>query len=288
MPFQRATKAQSRLRVAIDGPSGSGKSYTGLTMCTVFAAGKPFAAIDTERGSLSKYADIFEFDVLELTDFGPQSYIRAMKDAQEAEYPALFIDSITHEWNGRGGILQIVDEEQKRLKMQSSFQAWNKGKAEHQKFVDAMLATDLHLVVTMRSKTEHALTDNNGRKEVKKLGMAPVQSDGMEYEFDVVADMDLEHNLIVSKTRFPGITDAVVNKPDAEFAQKIYDWATSGTVPVPKTRSDADIDRIKRPWEKMIMDGKQKDIEIPDIDWTKSDQELRGQYVIYRAQVDEA
>lgn len=240
MPFERATKEQHRLRVAIDGPSGSGKTVTSLILAHVFAGGDTFAVVDTERGAASLYADLeidgvkLVFDRLELDEYSPSAYIKAMKDAAKAGYKACVLDSITHEWNGNGGILQIVDDEQTRRKQSSSYQAWSVGKAEHRKFVDAMLGTPYHLVVTMRSKMEHVLQDSNGKKEVKKVGMAPVQSDGMEYEFDIVADMDLEHNLIVSKTRYFDIADMVAKKPGVEFANRIYNWAMSGAAPTVK------------------------------------------------------
>jgi hypothetical protein len=276
MPFAPAQRAQHKIRAAIDGPSGSGKTLTSLLLATVFADGKRFAVIDSERGSASLYQgevidDVtIEFDVMELAEYSPSSYIKAMKEAQDAGYPALVIDSITHEWNGRGGILQMVDDEQKRMKSGSSYQAWAVGKKEHQKFIDAMLATNLHLIVTMRSKTEHALVENGrGGKEVKKLGKEPVQSDGMEYEFDIVADMDLEHNLIVSKTRFVGIADTVVHKPGAEFAGKILAWATSG-VKLPRRIPQNIQDR----WFELQGMAIMRDMKMPSIDPEMSDADL--------------
>lgn len=280
--FKRAEKSQSKLRIAIDGPSGAGKTWTSMTLASVFAQGAPFAVIDTERGSASKYADHFTFDVMELTEYSPTAYIAAMREAESAGYPALVIDSITHEWNGRGGVLDIVEDEKKRLRAQSSFQAWNKGKGEHQKFIDAMLGTNLHLVVTMRSKMEHALSQSDsGKTEVKKLGMAPVQSDGMEYEFDVVADMDLEHTLIVSKSRFKEIADAVVRKPDDAFALKLYEWAMSGS---PKARVISQ--ELRDAWTIVQTAAIMSGLDMPDIDPSLTDDQIKAAGKEWRAKID--
>jgi hypothetical protein len=299
MAFTRASKAQARLRIAIDGPSGSGKSYTGCTFAAMFAGGKPFAAIDTERGSLSKYADLFEIDVVELgitdqkhprydprfTDFSPNSYITAMEEAQKDGYTVMLVDSITHEWNGKGGVLQIVDDEQKRRKLASSYQAWAFGKKVHQEFIDAMLALDMHLIVTMRSKMEHVLQDNNGKKEVKKVGMEPVQSDAIQYEFDIVGDMDIEHNMVVSKTRFPAISDKVVRKPGADFAQEIYAWATSGVKAEPKPRQIPQV--LVAAWTDLQMAAAMRGMQMPPIDTTLSDDLIKAEGKTWREKIEE-
>jgi KaiC/GvpD/RAD55 family RecA-like ATPase len=103
--FQKATKKQSHLRMAIDGSSGAGKTYTALVAATEIAKSRKgrIAVIDTERGSASLYSDIFDFDVLELTDFSPRNYVEAIHAAEGAGYPVIVIDSLSHAWEGEGG-----------------------------------------------------------------------------------------------------------------------------------------------------------------------------------------
>lgn len=228
MVFQKATKAQAKLRMGIAGPSGSGKTYTALAVGT--ALGKT-ALVDTEHGSASKYADIFDFDVLELAPpFHPDRFVEAIKEADG--YDVLVIDSLSHAWNGAGGLLQIVDQIAARQKTANTFGAWKEATPIQDRLVDAILGARLHIIGTMRSKQEYVLeaVEKNGRtvQVPKKVGMAPVQRDSFEYEFDVFAEMDQEHRLIVSKTRCPALTDRVIEKPGAELAETLREWLQEG------------------------------------------------------------
>jgi hypothetical protein len=227
--FLKATKSQCRARVAIAGPSGSGKTYTGLIIATGLAEGGKIAVIDSERGSASKYADDFDFDVCELTTFSPHEYIKAIKEAEDAGYAAILVDSLSHAWSGIGGALEMVDNATARSRSGNSYAAWREVTPVHNALVDAMLQCRSHLVATMRSKTEYVLEEGpGGKKTPRKIGMAPVQRDGMEYEFDIFADMDFENRLIVSKTRCKALRQLVVPTPGPDFAKKILDWVTDG------------------------------------------------------------
>lgn len=227
MPFVRATKQQAKLRLALIGPAGSGKTYTALNIAQHL--GERIALVDTERGSASKYADIFSFDVLELDSFHPQRYIDAIHEAEQAGYDVLIIDSLSHAWAGKDGALELVDKAAKRASG-NSFAAWREVTPIHNALVDTMIAARLHLIVTMRSKTEWVVEkdERTGKTQPRKVGLAPVQRDGLEYEFDVVADMDIDNNFIVSKTRCTALTGAVVAKPGKEVADILRAWLTSG------------------------------------------------------------
>lgn len=226
MAFVKATKAKSKARIALCGPSGAGKTYTSLKLAT--AMGGKVAAIDTERGSASKYADEFEFDVMELETFHPQKFIDGIKDAELAGYDVLVIDSLSHAWMGRDGILELHDKAASKQKTTNSFTAWRDVTPIHNQLIDTILQSKLHIIVTMRSKTEYVQTEENGKKSVKKVGMAPVQRDGMEYEFDIVGDMDFDNNLIITKTRCRKLAGEVIRKPGEETAQIIKDWLSDG------------------------------------------------------------
>lgn len=227
-PFKRATKSQAKLRMALMGPSGSGKTYTALSVAGALGN---VAVIDTEHGSASKYGDQFTFDVLELTEYHPQQYIDAIQAASESgEYDVLVIDSLSHAWNGSGGVLEIVDKASKRSDAKNTFAAWRDATPLHNQLVEALLAAPLHLIVTMRSKTEYVLErDERGKMTPRKVGLAPVQREGMEYEFDVVAEMDMQNTLQVTKTRIPRLTGKVIHTPGAALGETLKAWLTDGT-----------------------------------------------------------
>ncbi len=235
MAFTKATKLQAKLRLALIGPSGSGKTYTALLLGQNLA--DRVAVIDTEHGSASKYADEFGFDVLELTNFDPRNYVAAIHEAQKAGYDALVIDSLSHAWMGKDGALELVDKAAKRSQSGNSFVAWREVTPLHNELVEAMLAADMHVIVTMRTKTEYVIEtdEKTGKKVPKKIGLQPVQRDGLEYEFDVVADMDHQNNLIVSKTRCKALNGAVIAKPGKDFAATLKGWLSDGTAQQPKT-----------------------------------------------------
>ena len=231
MVFKKATKEQAKLRMGIIGPAGSGKTYTALLTAKNLVPGGRIALLDTERGYASKYADIFEFDVCELETFHPENYIKTIRAAEEAGYDVLVIDSLSHAWTGKDGAKKLVDKAAARERG-NSFAAWRHVTPLHNAMVAAMIGARLHLIVTMRSKTEWVVEkDERGKSVPRKIGLQPVQRDGLEYEFDVVADMDLDNNFIVSKTRCPALRGKVINLPNEEPAKTLRAWLSDG-VPV--------------------------------------------------------
>lgn len=228
--FQKATRKQAKARVAIDGPAGSGKTYTALIAAKSLANGGKIAVIDTERGSASLYADEFEFDVLELNNFNPRNYIQAIHEAEQAGYAVVVIDSMSHAWEGEGGVLDMHDAAIKRQKTENSFTAWKDVTPVHREFVDTMLQSPIHIIATMRAKMEYV---QEGGK-VRKIGLAPVQRAGTEYEFTLVCDMDVEHTLIVSKSRCKPLADKVVKLPGVAFFDTFRDWLNNGDAPAPQ------------------------------------------------------
>ena len=224
MLFQKATKKSARLRMALIGVAGAGKTYTALSIAKHL--GDKVAVIDTERGSASKYSDMFEFDVLELETFSPQMYVEAIQAAEEAGYDVLIIDSLSHAWTGKGGALEQVDRIAKRSQSGNTFGAWRDVTPQHNMLVEGIINAKMHIITTMRAKTEYVQEKNEktGRVTVRKIGLAPVQRDGLEYEFDVVADLDQDNNLIVGKTRCPGVAGAVIPKAGREIARTLKNW----------------------------------------------------------------
>lgn len=219
--FEDASSKGSYLRCALVGPSGSGKTWTALTIASQF--GVPFV-IDTERSSALKYAKHFKFKHANIPgDFNPRNYIAACHAAIAAGAKVLVVDSLSHAWEGVGGVLEFVDNVSKRQKTANSFQAWREGTPLQNELVDGLLSLKCHLVCTMRSKMEYAQQSDGGKTRVVKLGMGAIQRNGIEYEFDVVLEMDLEHDCTVGKTRFPELSGQVFRKPDEKFAKKLFD-----------------------------------------------------------------
>lgn len=235
--FAPARREGTFARLALAGPSGSGKTWTMLT--TLRELSDKVAVIDTERGSAKKYAGDggFAFDVLEMTHFDPRDLVKALAAAGAAGYGAVGVDSLSHFWMGTGGMLEQVDAAAKRSYGGNSFGGWKEARPLERQMIEALLAYPGHVIVTMRTKTEWVLEQNDrGRQTPKRVGTKPEQREGIEYEFDLVADLDLEHNLIVSKSRIAPLADAVIKRPDGEFGQQVLTWL--GDAPTAPTATD--------------------------------------------------
>lgn len=220
-----AVRKGQRLRLAIDGPTGSGKTYTALMFAERFVDGdmSNVLVVDTERGSSQLYADRFgAFDVVEWTPpFDPRD-LRTHLAVWAENYEVIVVDSLTHFWAGDGGTLDIVDTAAKRQFGGNSFAGWSEGTPAQNDMVDALVSVDAHLIATMRSKMEYVLDE---QRRPQKIGMAPVQRAGLEYEFTVVADMDLAHTLTVGKSRCDMIADGVYRLGHhAEVVDTLHKW----------------------------------------------------------------
>ncbi len=237
--FRDATKEQSRLRLAVEGPSGSGKTWTMLLTLTALAkqygvGPDKIGVIDSERGSAAKYADDFRFKRVSIDPpFTPERYVQAIEAAERAGIMFLGIDSLTHEWDGPGGVLEGVDKSGQQLRG-NKWAAWAEWTPRHQRLIDKITRADCHVVVTMRSKMETEQQEVNGRKEIVKLGMAAIQRSGFEYEYDVVMAMDLSHKVIVTKTRCRALDGYSEQSPNGEkLAAILHGWLASGVAPAP-------------------------------------------------------
>jgi hypothetical protein len=224
LDFRKAVKRDAKIRLAITGPSGSGKTYTMLKLATEF--GGPVALIDTERGSASKYADLFDFDVLELESYDPARLIEIIDHVAESGYRVLCIDSLSHFWMGKDGELERVDRAARRMQNPNSFAAWKEVTPLHNALIGKIVSAPLHILASMRAKTEWILDreERTGKTVPRKVGLAPVMRDGIEYEFDVCGDMDQENALIITKTRCPKLAAGVFPKPGKELADLLKEW----------------------------------------------------------------
>lgn len=231
--FKRATKAAAKLRLGLIGPAGSGKTMTALRIAK--GLGGRIAVIDTERGSASLYHGErgLDFDVMELDSYEVERFVEAIQDAADGGYATLIIDSLSHAWAGKGGILEFVDKAGKRNQGGGNFGAWRDATPRHNGLVDAILGAQLHVICTLRSKVEYVVENVGGRNQVRKVGLQPVQRDGLEYEFTVVGDVTQEHDLIVTKTRAAFLKDAVIREAGEELGKQLAAWLSDGTAPAP-------------------------------------------------------
>lgn len=229
LTFQKATKLASKGRIALLGPSGSGKTFTALAIAT--ALGKRIAFIDTEEGSARKYSDLFDFDVLELTNYNPQHYIDAIHAAESAGYDVIIVDSLSHAWIGEGGALELVEKAGRRGGGENGnkFAGWKDVTPLQRSMVKALTGCKAHVIVTMRVKMEYVQEkDEKGKTVVRKVGLQPVQRDGLEYEFDVVCDLDTDNWLMVGKTRCHLLHGYQKQRAGKEFADTYRQWLEAG------------------------------------------------------------
>lgn len=236
--FQRAERRQGKLKVAITGPSGSGKTFSSLLLAA--GIGKRIAVVDTENHSASLYADYttgllagIEFDILAIDPpYTVQKYLTALEAAEREGYDVLIVDSISHAWAGEGGLLDKKSALDQRPNA-NTWSSWGKITPEHEKFRAMILQSKLHIICTMRSKQDYILSEVNGKKVPQKVGMAPIQRDGMEYEFTVVFDLAMDHNATASKDR-TSLFDGEVFKPSRETAKRLMDWLSSAKPALPQ------------------------------------------------------
>ena len=242
MGFKKATKAAANLHAAIFGPSGAGKTFTSLRVATGLAGGSPIAVIDTERGSASKYADRFSFDVLELQDQTIDGYVAAIGEAAKAGYKVLVIDSLSHGWQT---LLEEVEKLAKAKYRGNTWSAWSEGTPHQRRLVQAILNYPGHVIATMRSKTEWTTVDNNGKKTPQRVGLAPEQGKGVEYEFDLLVEISTEHIANVIKDRTGKFQDKLIDRPGEDFGQQLAAWLSDGlpspvvSAPTPARTADA-------------------------------------------------
>lgn len=226
LAFTKASKRQAHALIAIDGPSGSGKTWNALELARslVGPEGK-IATIDTEHGSASKYSDLFQFDSLELESFSPRMYCEAIDAAEAGGFDVLVIDSLSHAWSGKDGILEQADKRGGR------FDTWKDLTPQQNAMLERIMAAakKMHVIVTMRTKTEYVVEKNDkGKSEPRKVGTAPVQRDGVEYEFDVVIRLDDLNTMRFSKSRCPALTGQTFRHETPRLAAIIKAWITDG------------------------------------------------------------
>ena len=224
MELRQAQRKQAKIKLALQGPSGSGKTMSALLLASGMADWSKIAIIDTENHSADLYAHLGEYNVLQLSKpFTPERYIKAIEVCENASMEVIIIDSVSHEWEGSGGILDLHG-----AMAGNSFTNWNKVTPRHNAFVQKILQSGAHIVATIRTKTDYTLTDKNGKMVPEKVGLKGITRDGLDYEFTIVFDLDIKHQAKASKDR----TNLFMDKPEemisAASGKKILNWCNSG------------------------------------------------------------
>jgi AAA domain len=241
--FQRAVKTSAKARIGLYGVSGSGKTMTALRIARALVGpdGK-IALLDTEGGSASKYADLYDFDTVTMRKpFHPDRFGKALDAAVAAGYDVFVCDGASPFWDGDGGVMAIVDEDKKRGG------GWAKGTPAHNLLVDALLMSPIHVIVTMRAKNEVVIEkDDRGRTTIKKVGVKPIQRDTLEYEFDLVLYLDTDNSATVEKSRQPNVIGDRIDadhsggtSPISEWAVGFKAWLDEGPAPEPRPAAPA-------------------------------------------------
>lgn len=196
-----------------------------------FGLGGKVALIDTENGSGELYSNLGEYDTATLLPpYEPERYQELMTAAESEDYKVIILDSISHAWAGEGGLLDQHDKYAKNAK--SSYTAWREVTPKHNAFIEAMLRSPAHIIATMRSKVAYVLEENDKGKQVpRKIGMAPIQREGMDYEFTLVLDLNLEHHATASKDRTSLFDGRAPFIPTENTGVELIDWLETGADP---------------------------------------------------------
>ncbi|MBK6089662.1 AAA family ATPase [Ruminococcus difficilis] len=233
--FEPASRAKSKARIAVTGPSGSGKTLSSLLLAYGLTGDwNKVAIIDTEHGRARFYAERKEYGIGKFLyqrldpPYSPERYIDYVTSAAQSvgEDGCVIIDSFSHAWDNEGGVLDIKDKIASRND-KNSYTAWSEAGKIQNSLVNTILSVECHTITTMRAKMAYAMEeDDRGRMKPVKIGLAPVQRDNTEYEFDIVFQIDRQHNATLSKdTTFLDRWSGVI---DAELGKQLGDWLNSG------------------------------------------------------------
>lgn len=235
MLLRKATRKKAKIRLGLSAVSGGGKTYSAILIAKGLCGDlSKVAVIDTENGSADLYAHLGEYNVLPLLPpFTPERYIEAVHACAKAGMEVIIIDSISHEWSGKGGCLEIADEETKRSTSKNSYTAWAKVTPRHMAFIEAILQSPCHVITTVRRKQEYEMTkDGSGKVKIEKAGLGEVTREGFEYELTINLEIDHRHYANASKDRtglFMGKPDFI---PSEETGMLIAEWCESGVDPL--------------------------------------------------------
>lgn len=229
LQLKKAERKKAKIRLGLSGASGFGKTYSGLLIAKGLVGDwDKIALIDTENGSGELYSDLGDYNVVTLeAPYTPERYVEAVKMCEKAGIECIVIDSITHEWDGEGGCLDIL------TKLGGKYQDWSKVTPRHNQFVQAILTAKCHVITTVRRKQDYEMSkDNQGKTKVEKVGTKEVTREGFEYELTLNLEFINDKHLVkASKDRTGLFMDKPEFIPTEETGKIIRDWCESGVTP---------------------------------------------------------
>lgn len=223
MQLRKATRSKAKIRLGLSAVSGAGKTYSALLIASGIAAWDKICVIDTENGSADLYEHLGEYNVITLSaPYEPERYIQAIKAAEDAGMEVIVIDSVSHEWDGKGGCLEIQE------KLGGKYQDWAKVTPRHQAFIDAILQSKCHVITTVRRKQDYAMVTDGNKTKVEKNGLKEVTREGFEYELTANLEINTNHLATASKDRTGLFANKPPFTPSASTGKMILDWCESG------------------------------------------------------------
>lgn len=245
MALRKATRQRVKLRLGIAGPSGSGKTYSALLLAYGMTGDwSKIAVIDTENGSADLYSHLGGYNVLTLSSFAPESYVAAIKECESSGAEVIIIDSISHEWEGKGGCLELADKATQASRSKNSYVAWSSITPRHAAFVQAILQSTCHIITTVRKKQDYEMVKGvDGKSSVVKHGLKEITREGFEYELTVNFELYMNHKAIAGKDR----TELFADEPEFDVneatGKQLLEWCNKGTEQIlePKEKSEEQV-----------------------------------------------
>ena len=235
MAFRKAERKQTKLKIGISAPSGAGKTYSALLIAHGISGDwDKVAVLDTENGSAEMYSSLGEYSVCPIEPpFTVDKYVKGIQEAVAEGFSVLIIDSLSHAWNGDGGLLEKHDKATKASRSGNSFTSWRDITPEYQRLIDAILQAPIDVIVTTRAKSDYIETDNNGKKGYKKVGLAPIFREGLDYELTVFFELSQDHIATTTKDRTE-LFDGQNFIPDKSTGEKLNAWRNGGVISAQK------------------------------------------------------
>ena len=228
MQLKKATRKQVKLRLGLSAVAGGGKTMSALLLAYGMTNDwSKIAVIDTENGSASLYSHLGDFNAIDLeAPFSPERYIQAIKMCEDAGMEVIILDSITHEWDGKGGILDISNS-----MTGNSFTNWAKLTPRHDAFINSMLQSKCHIISCVRRKQDYEMTKGpDGKLKVEKAGLKEITREGFEYELTLNFNVEINHHATASKDRTGLFMDQPGFVITPETGQKLMEWCNSGEI----------------------------------------------------------
>ena len=222
MHLIKAERKRVKIKLGLQGTSGSGKTMSSLLLAFGLCSDwSKVVVVDTENHSAELYSQLGNYNVLNLTSpFTPELYIDAIHHCEKAGMEVIILDSLTHEWE------YLLDYHTNIPG--NSFTAWGKVTPRHNSFIQALLQSPVHIISTIRTKSDYVLTDKNGKMVPEKVGLKSIQRDGLDYEMTIMFFLDVKNNAVASKDRTGLFSGKPEHKISSDTGKKILEWCNVG------------------------------------------------------------